>query len=83
MVVGISAVEVVRFVWRTSAAWWCAQPGGEIQYINYRAHPTLNQHQLADWFYQQFGKRINQIKYGIKKIMMLADPVYIRSHTSE
>ena len=22
----------MQFVWRTSAAWWCAQPGGEIEY---------------------------------------------------
>ena len=33
MVVDISAAEVVQFVWRTSAGWWCAQAGGEIQYV--------------------------------------------------
>ena len=33
MVVDISAVEVVQFGWRTSAGWWCARAGGEIQYV--------------------------------------------------
>ena len=31
VVVDISAVEVVQFGWRTSASWWCARAGGEIQ----------------------------------------------------
>ena len=31
MVVKISAAEVVQFGWRTSAGWWCARAGGEIQ----------------------------------------------------